>query len=153
MSRPFPRSCASCRARAVQPVQLDAYKVAVEHDGLAYTLSLHDVAGTRCEVCLTLILDEPADARLDDELRTAAGLLHPIEIKNRREALGLTPEAVATALSVNEATYARWESGVQIQSRAMDRFLRAFLDLPNLRTYLADHPLAAGVPHVNELAH
>jgi putative zinc finger/helix-turn-helix YgiT family protein len=51
-------------------------------------------------------------------------LLSPEEIRRSREKLGLTQKQFAALLGVGEATVSRWETGAQIQQRAMDRFLR-----------------------------
>lgn len=153
MSRPFPWKCATCRERAVEPVLLDSYTMPIEQDGQSYDVVLKDVPATKCSRCQTLVLDESVDDRLSEEFRNVVGLMRPAQIRDCREAIGLTQIEVARALSIGEATFARWESGDQIQTRAMDRFLRAYLDLPDLRSYLADHPLAAEMLPINELAH
>jgi putative zinc finger/helix-turn-helix YgiT family protein len=46
------------------------------------------------------------------------------EIRQGREKLALTQKQFANLLGVGEATVSRWETGAQIQQRAMDRFLR-----------------------------
>ena len=66
-------------------------------------------------------------------LRSHAGLLHNKEIRARREALGLTQKALAGYLQVAEATLSRWETGAQIQQRAMDAFLRSFFESAHAR--------------------
>jgi DNA-binding transcriptional regulator YiaG len=43
---------------------------------------------------------------------------------------GLTQKQFAHLLGVGEATVSRWETGAQIQQRAMDRFLRVCLASP-----------------------
>lgn len=135
MSRPFPRKCATCRERAVQPATLPTYDVKVDHDGRSYDVILHDVGGTRCGHCQTLILDDSVDDRIDAELRRLAGLLQPAEIRGHREALKLTQKALAQALRVGEATLSRWETGAQIQQRSMDLLLRLFFDIAPVRHY------------------
>ena len=57
-------------------------------------------------------------------------MLTPEEIREGREKLGLTQKQFANLLGVGEATVSRWETGAQIQQRAMDRFLRACLASP-----------------------
>jgi transcriptional regulator with XRE-family HTH domain len=62
--------------------------------------------------------------------RREARLLTPDEIRDGREKLGLTQKQFANLLGVGEATVSRWETGAQIQQRAMDRFLRVCLASP-----------------------
>src|SRR5437762_341779 len=59
-----------------------------------------------------------------------ARLLAPEEIRAGRERLALTQKQFANLLGVGEATVSRWETGAQIQQRAMDRFLRVCLASP-----------------------
>ena len=80
MSRPFPRICATCRERSVQPITLPTYSTIVDHDGRSYDIALTDVSGTRCDNCGALILDDSVSDRIDDQLREQAGLLRPAEI-------------------------------------------------------------------------
>jgi DNA-binding transcriptional regulator YiaG len=42
----------------------------------------------------------------------------------------LTQKQFANLLGVGEATVSRWETGAQIQQRAMDRFIRVCLASP-----------------------
>jgi hypothetical protein len=39
-------------------------------------------------------------------------------------------------LDVSESTLSRWETGAQIQQRAMDKLLRGFFEVPAFRQYL-----------------
>jgi putative zinc finger/helix-turn-helix YgiT family protein len=58
------------------------------------------------------------------------GRLAEADIRQGREKLGLTQRESADLLGVGEATISRWETGGQIQQRAMDRFLRVCLASP-----------------------
>jgi HTH-type transcriptional regulator/antitoxin MqsA len=62
--------------------------------------------------------------------RRQARLLTPEEICQGREKFGLTQKEFAHLLGVGEPTISRWETGGQIQQRAMDRFLRVCLASP-----------------------
>ena len=62
--------------------------------------------------------------------RREARLLAPEEIREGREKLALTQKQFANLLGIGEATVSRWETGAQIQQRAMDRFLRVCLTSP-----------------------
>jgi len=75
-------------------------------------------------------LPSPLPAPADTRLRREARLLTPEEIREGREKLGLTQRQFANLLGVGEATVSRWETGAQIQQRAMDRFLRVCLASP-----------------------
>ena len=138
MSRPFPRICATCRDRAVQPVTLPSYSTKVDHDGRSYQVTLTDVEGTLCGNCEALILEDIVSDRIDDKLRDLAGLMHPFEIKSKRQALNLTQKVLAQKLKTGEATLSRWETGAQIQQRSSDLLLRLYFEVAEVRRYLTD---------------
>jgi putative zinc finger/helix-turn-helix YgiT family protein len=134
--KPFPWKCGDCRQRAVNPVALETYDAELEHDGRTYRISIADFHVARCENCGAMVFDDAANRRLSDALRAAAGLLTPAEIRARREALGLTQKALCSYLLIAEATLSRWETGAQIQQRAMDAFMRVFFHLREARRFL-----------------
>ena len=77
--------------------------------------------------------------------------MFPAEIRQKREALGLIQKQLANALQISESTLSLWEAGAQIQQRSMDKFLRAFFDLEELRSYLST-PGAAWVEQDDRVA-
>ena len=135
-----------CRERTVSPATLPSYEDEVEHDGRKYTVTLTNFPVLQCGNCAEILLDDEADEKISDALRTQVGLLFPAEIRRRREALHLTQKQVASSLQISESTLSRWETGAQLQQRCMDKFLRAFFDLKALRNYLgADVPGRRGI--------
>jgi putative zinc finger/helix-turn-helix YgiT family protein len=133
--KPFPWKCGTCRNRGLQPVVLD-YAAEIGHDGRAYQVTVPALSVLRCEQCGAIVLNEEADRRISEALRTAAGLLSPEEIRRGREKLGLTQKQLANHLQVGEATLSRWETGGQIQQRSMDRLLRLYFQVPEARQFL-----------------
>ena len=136
MSKPLYRKCMHCRERAVSPTTLPAYPTEMEHDGRKYKVSVTDFRVLKCERCGAIILDDAADERLEEALRSEAGLLTPREIRQHREALGLTRQQLADLLRISMFTLTRWETGAQIQQRAMDTLLRLFFQSAEARRIL-----------------
>ena len=134
--RPFPRKCVTCREVAVEPAVLPSYTVPMEHDGTVYDVTVPDLHTPRCANCGEVMLDDDAIDRLYHALREAAGLLMPEAIRAGRESLGLTQAQMASLLQAGPATVDRWETGGQIQQRAMDLLLRAFFQVPEFRRFL-----------------
>jgi putative zinc finger/helix-turn-helix YgiT family protein len=130
------RKCVVCRERAVAPAVLPSYTKQLEHDGRKYTVSLVDYQVLQCQRCGAIVLDDAANERLSDGLRAAVGLLNPCEIRQQREALHLTQKALAGFLRISESTLSRWETGGQIQQRAMDALLRVFFQSGEARRIL-----------------
>jgi len=75
------------------------------------------------------LVDREAGEKVNDALRTAAGLLQPLEIRQRREALGINQKALAAHLGIVPTTLSRWEPGAQIQQRGFDKLLRLYFAL------------------------
>jgi putative zinc finger/helix-turn-helix YgiT family protein len=107
-----------------------AYSTTIEHDGRAYQVQMPRLSAPQCQNCKAISLDDEADQQISAAFRGAAHLLAPAEIRQGREKLGLTQKEFANLLGVGEATISRWETGAQIQQRALDRFLRVCLASP-----------------------
>jgi len=134
-TRPFPWKCGKCRQREVYPLEED-YTTEVVHDGRSYTVRVPALRIFRCRNCGEVVLDTEANRQISQAFRRQAGLLAPEEIRQKREALGLTQKQVAERLEVAAATLCRWETGGQIQQRSLDKLLRLFFDLPEVRSFL-----------------
>jgi putative zinc finger/helix-turn-helix YgiT family protein len=133
--KPFPWKCGTCRQRGRVPAVVD-YQTELTYDGCTYRLSLPGLKVFRCELCGAIVLDDEADKKISTALRSAAGLLSSEEIRRGREKLGLSQNQLAHYLQVDEATLARWETGGQIPSRAMDRLLRIYFQVPEARHFI-----------------
>jgi putative zinc finger/helix-turn-helix YgiT family protein len=101
------------------------YATAIEHDGRTYRVEIPALRVPQCAHCKAISIDDEADRQISSAFRCEARLLAPEDIRMGREKLGLTQKQFASLLAVAEATVSRWETGAQIQQRAMDRFLRA----------------------------
>ena len=140
--RPFPWKCLHCRQEAVVPARV-SYSTEVEHDGRTYAVNVPDLEMPRCEKCGELVRDDAANRRITAELRCNIGLLSPEQIRDNRETLGLTQKQLAKRLGIADATLSRWETGLQIQQRALDKLLRLYFAFPEARSALADEKSAA----------
>lgn len=136
-TKPFPWKCGHCRQKAVNPATVP-YTAEAEHDGRTYTVTIPDLHTPKCDNCGELVLTAEANERITDALREQIGLLTPAQIRQGREALGLTQEQFAAKLRIASATVSRWETGAQIQQRALDLLMRLFFGLSEVRSALAD---------------
>ncbi len=84
-----------------------------------------------------MVLTDAANRRITDTFRDQLGLLKPAQIRSNRETLGLTQKQLAGLLGIAEATLSRWETGGQIQQRSLDKLLRLFFLLPEVRSALS----------------
>jgi putative zinc finger/helix-turn-helix YgiT family protein len=133
--KPYPWKCRTCREREVRPAEVD-YSTEVEHDGRTYHVRVPGLAVLRCDACGALVLDDEALEKVSNAFRYEAGLLMPAQIRKKREALGLTQKQLAVLLGVSEWSLSRWETGAQIQQRAMNNLLKGFFDVPEFRAHL-----------------
>jgi putative zinc finger/helix-turn-helix YgiT family protein len=127
--RTYPKRCGKCGQKRMQLATVP-YATTIEHDGRAYRVEIPALTVPRCGNCGAISIDDEADRQISAAFRREARLLAPEEIRQGREKLGLTQKQFANLLGVGEATVSRWETGAQIQQRAMDRFLRVCLASP-----------------------
>src|SRR5947209_7860415 len=135
--KPFPWKCAGCGERSVVRTSVN-YTTRVEHDGRVHTVTVPDLSMPRCPNCGHTIRDSAANQRITAALRAQLGLLSPEQIRGNREALSLTQKQLADRLGIADATLSRWENGIQIQQRSLDRLMRLFFGLTEVRNRLAD---------------
>ncbi len=144
-TRTYPKRCGKCGQKAMRLATL-SYVTTIEHDGRAYRVEIPELTAPQCGNCQALSIDDAADQQISAAFRRAARLLAPEAIRQGREKLGLTQKEFASLLGVGESTVSRWETGAQIQQRALDRFLRVCFDSPAAVKLLASdfQPSARG---------
>ena len=145
MTRTYPKRCGKCGQKRMHLATVP-YMTTIEHDGRTYRVEIPALTVPQCANCQVISLDDGADQEISAAFRREAGLLAPEEVRQGREKLGLTQKQFANLLGVGEATVSRWETGAQIQQRAMDRFLRVCFNSPAAVKLLASdfQPSARG---------
>jgi putative zinc finger/helix-turn-helix YgiT family protein len=126
--------CATCRQKAVRPVTID-YTAEMGHDGQTYVVTVPGLEVLECTNCQARMLADDSYEKLNESLRWQVGLLSPEEIKQQRKSLGLSQQELADYLQVAQETVSRWETGAQIQQRAMNRHLLGLFKVPELRAF------------------
>ena len=134
-SKPFPWRCLECGKKEVWPAVV-SHTSEIRHDGRLYTVKVPKLRVPRCKACGELIFENEADEQIASALREQLGLLSPEEIRGNRDKLGLSQRELAEHLGVAMETISRWENGVLIPSRAMDRYLRLYFTVPAVRSAL-----------------
>ena len=94
----------------------------------------------RCPKCREIVLRYQDAKRLGEDAvaiyRRKHDLLSADEIRAMRERFSLTQAQFARLLRLGANTLSRWESGRNVQTEAMDMFLRLIRDLPGSVAYL-----------------
>lgn len=119
--------CADCGGRSVEECRQTSFVYL--HDGKSVTLEAV-VPVRRCEACG----EESADYRAEDIKHEAVcrflGRLAPSDIRAFREQFDLTQTRLAEITGLGVASIRRWESGNQILSLSVDRYLRLLFAEP-----------------------
>ncbi len=90
-----------------------------------------------CSECGEEFTDYRAEELRHEAVCTHLGLLSPREIKALRRSLNVTQEGLAHLTEIGIASIKRWETGEQLQSASMDRFLRLLREDRSAPTRLA----------------
>ena len=134
-AKPFPWRCPRCLKREVRPETIE-YTTQVKHDGRLHEVALPELGVPQCSACGELVFCNDTNEQISRALRSKLGLLQPDEIRVKRRGLRLTQRALSNAIGVAAETISRWESGLLIQSRAMNNLMRIFFDYPEIRGVL-----------------
>ena len=115
-------------------------------------LTIDDYVVYECSECDEALVDpntlKDTEKTIRDFQRKTDRLLMPQEIKEIRKVLGFTQEKFASILGGGVKSFARYESGIVTQSRAMDNLLRIIKTYPNtlevltgtsLHSHCSDH--------------
>ncbi|MCM8760828.1 MAG: type II toxin-antitoxin system MqsA family antitoxin [Candidatus Omnitrophica bacterium] len=84
----------------------------------------------RCNKCKEEFLPKEALNRVQAEKHKKRGLLTMEQLKEIRQKLGYTQEEMADLLGVGKKSYLRWEKGLYLQNKAMDRYIRLIAENP-----------------------
>jgi len=133
---PFPWPCSKCHQQTVER-GTQPYSTDVQYDGRTHTVEVPEFHVPRCKNCGAIVLDDQANDQITDALRRQVGLLTPAQIRNNRDSLGLKQRDFATLLGVGESTVSRWETGSQIQQKSLDKLMRIYFAIPEVRDALA----------------
>lgn len=133
--RVFARKCGNCRQRAMEIATIP-YDIQIDHDGRKYQVHIPALTVPKCGHCGEISIDTEADKQIDEAFHREADLWTGEQIRNARTRLSLNQQQLADALGIAVSTLSRWETGAQIQQRALDKFLRSFFALPILRSHL-----------------
>jgi hypothetical protein len=130
--RPFPRRCRHCCKVEVYPTVVQ-YDAEVRHDGRVHTFAIPKLEAPACRACKELVVNDEVDRQIYVALRIHLQLLAPEEIAASLKRIGMTQKEAAERLGIAEETLSRWINGLQIQTRAMDNWLRAFFGFSVVR--------------------
>ena len=133
--RPFPWRCGSCGEKEVYRTAT-SYKTSIKYDAREYEVDIPNLDLCKCANCGEVIFDNDAGHQINLALRQRLGLLQPDQIRSGRTQLGLNQNDFAAQLGVAEELLYRWETGVLVQSRVVDRQIRLFFELPSVRKAL-----------------
>ena len=148
--RPFPWRCFNCLKEEVYPATIP-YAADIKHDGRMHHIEIPKLTIPKCRACGEVVFSNSADDQIVQALRAHLNLLTPQQIRERRKALGLKAKELAERLGVAKETLSRWETGMMIQSRAMDNLLRGYFAVPELRAVLGgqDQDVTSGTPRAS----
>jgi putative zinc finger/helix-turn-helix YgiT family protein len=140
--RPFPWRCRDCGKPQVA-MRTMSYDAEVRHDGRLHAFTIPRLHIPVCKACGAKVFTATVDDQINAALRAHLHLLTPEEIRAGLDRIGLTQKEAAERLGIAEATLSRWLNESQIQSRALDNFLRVFFDFPAVRSALLGRAQAA----------
>lgn len=149
-ARPYPRRCAVCGEVSVSRCHIP-YNAEVRHDGKLHAFSIASLGIDQCERCGEQFFTTSTDEEINLALRSYLGLLTPGEIRAGLALCDVNQKEFAEHLGIAAETVSRWLTGASIQTRSLDKLMRLYFTMPNVRVALSsweavpvEHPASAG---------
>ncbi len=143
IGKPFPRICAKCRTKSVWPVTI-AYRSTIRFEGQLQTVDTPQLVIPQCKDCGELYFDNYADDQINLAFRIQLHFLSGEQIRANRKVLGLSVPELAGRLGIDDNLLQKWEDDLAIQPRAMDKLMRLYFALPQVRS-----ALDSSTPHLD----
>jgi len=122
--------CPVCN-NATLDTEVSDYSTFVK-DGLREVrIIVKDLERQKCPKCGEEFLPPASLEKVTNEKYLRLDLLPPGELKAIREKLGRTQEEMSDLLGVGKKSYFRWENGLSIQNKSMDRYVRIVAQNPD----------------------
>ncbi|HVX86600.1 MAG TPA: type II TA system antitoxin MqsA family protein [Phycisphaerae bacterium] len=145
--KPYPHKCPKCRETTFAPANVSRV-VTYRYDGKDHMFDIDDLPVLKCGRCQYEADTNDTEDRILSVMRSHLDLLSPSEIAENRERLQLTQRELARRIGTSEESICRWERGLVVQSRAMNKLLQVFFFIGAARNSLqADafrRPVGAG---------
>lgn len=97
-------------------------------DGKVKNIVVKGLTWEECADCHETFFDDSATRIIETAQFQEMSLLKPSELKEIRESVGLSQTSMARLLGVGEKSYLRWETGLSIQSKAIDNLIRLMVE-------------------------
>ncbi len=130
-----PPRCPSCSRPALVQTVI-SHTSEIRHEGRLHTIEVSKLPVLKCAKCGEILFTNDSDRAITQALRAELGLLAPETIRQARARIGLKQRELADHLGVAVETISRWETGLLIQSRAMNNLLRLYFEVPEARIAL-----------------
>lgn len=114
--------CPVCNVGFLEDIVSD-YSTFVKDGIREVRIIVKNLKREKCFHCNEEFLPQEALDRIQVEKYKKLDLLTPEKLKSIREKLGRTQEEMSDLLGVGKKSYFRWENGLSIQNKSMDRYI------------------------------
>lgn len=134
--KPYPRQCAVCGGISVSKCHIP-YNAEVRHDGKLHTFSIASLGIDQCRHCGEQYFTAATDDEISLALRSHLGLLTPRQIRSGIDLCDVNQKVFAEHLGIAAETVSRWLTGASVQTRSLDKLMRLYFTMPDVRMALA----------------
>jgi putative zinc finger/helix-turn-helix YgiT family protein len=122
--------CPICNEGLLEKIASD-YSTFVKDGAREIRILVKNLQRDKCPKCNEEFLPQEALDRIEIEKYQKLELLTPTELKMIREKLSFTQEEMSDLLGVGKKSYFRWENGLSIQNKSIDKYIRLVSESPD----------------------
>ncbi len=122
--------CPICNEGFLEKIVSD-YSTFVKDGAREIRILVKNLQRDKCPKCNEEFLPQEALDRIEVEKYQKLELLTPTELKMIREKLSFTQEEMSDLLWVGKKSYFRWENGLSVQNKSIDKYIRLVSENPD----------------------